>query len=361
MKLEKFLLFLCLVVSSVAAKAEIATVAVDGLYYAVDPSGSYKYATLVAPTNSSYTGDIKVPNTIAYNGVQYTVRYILKTAFNNSAITSIVLPYSFSFVDEPQLSSGGSGVLASNSFSLTGASTSSLISDEAIEKIREAYHKTFDSCMALKEIYTWADAKTTTETKGDGHIYYDNFYKPFSDSWGGTELYRWHIYTPKNTNPQVKFTDAVFSAYRIYFVFSIGNFSDYPTVESIEFPAKLMFDRVRFFNSDVKINCPKLKKYIYNGQEKSDGCLYYGNQIFAIPPGITGNLTISNIRSIYDNSTLANSNVTKLTIKDAPNGSSYNMFENFDGDISIETFIPSSWEDDYFTSFSNVKPGHIRV
>lgn len=243
MKLEKFLLFLCLVVLSVAAKAEIATVAVDGLYYAVDPSGSYKYATLVAPTGSSYAGDIKVPNTITYNGAEYTVLYILKTAFNNSAITTLVLPYRFTFVDEPQQSSGG---LISSGSSLTSGSTSSLISDEAIEKIREAYHQVFDSCMALKEIYTWANATTTTETAGDGHIYYDNLQKPQSGSWINSALYRWHIYTPKNTNPQVKFADAVSQARSINFVFSTGNFTDYPTVESIEFPAKLMFDKNRF-------------------------------------------------------------------------------------------------------------------
>lgn len=362
MKFVKFLLLLSLVVTASVSKAELTTVAVDGLFYAVDPSGSYRYATLVEPVRSTYVGEIKVPNSITYKDNTYTVRYILKTAFTNAPITTLVLPYSFSFVDEPQQGSGSTGgVLGSNGFTIGGGSssgfTSGLTSDENIERIRDAYHHVFDTCDLLQGIFTWANASTTTETAGDGHIYYDNLYKPYKGNWIDSKLYRWHIYTPKNTNPQVKFTNATSSAREIYFVFSIGNFNDYPTVESIEFPSGLEFNGSRFFNSDVKINCPNLKKYIYNGKESTDGCLYKSSQIFAIPPGITGNFTISSIFRIYSKYTLSHSNITKLTIREASNGS-MEIFENFDGDITLESFVPQSSEEEFFTSFSNVKQGH---
>ena len=350
MKIFKILLFIILVSSSVL-KAENVTVTIDGLYYALDPTSNYRRATLVEPVESSYVGEIKVPNKITYYDKVYYVDYIQKSAFQNSAITKLVLPYSFRFVDEPYGSPGGVGNI---SIDIDGGNR--LESVEKIEELRKTFHKVFDSCMDLKEIYRWASYNTTSEIEGDGHVYFDNLYKPYKDNWIDSNLLRWHIYTPKNTNPQVKFSDAESKASKIGFVFSTGNFVDYPSVESIEFTRRLYFDSDFFFNSDVKMNCPKLKEFIYNNRV---GCLYYHNKIFLIPPGLE-DLTIPDIYSFENKYTLAYSNIKKLTIQHAfiPSSDISQMYENFDGDITVETNVPLDNDDDFFASFANVMPGH---
>ena len=65
-------------------------VEVDGIYYELIPKA--KTAHVVSHPNSGYTGDIVIPETFTYNGVNYTVDVISEKAFQYSGITSVIIP-----------------------------------------------------------------------------------------------------------------------------------------------------------------------------------------------------------------------------------------------------------------------------
>ena len=66
---------------------------VDGIYY--KGLSSYTVEVIQNLSGSSYSGNITIPNTVVYNGVQYTVTSIGNSAFANSnGLTSVSIPSS---------------------------------------------------------------------------------------------------------------------------------------------------------------------------------------------------------------------------------------------------------------------------
>ena len=88
------LLLLLLAVTTMVPLAAATFCTVGGLAFQINESA--KTAIVVTPTvagsSIKYTGDIKIPETISYNGQQYTVITVYTIAFTNTSITSVVIP-----------------------------------------------------------------------------------------------------------------------------------------------------------------------------------------------------------------------------------------------------------------------------
>lgn len=86
-RLNFFFALMCAIVFCQSARAE--EVVIDGLYYSLDESA--RTATVIANSNSTYTGDIVIPSTVTYSGNTYNVIAVGEKAFDQSTITSLVV------------------------------------------------------------------------------------------------------------------------------------------------------------------------------------------------------------------------------------------------------------------------------
>ena len=69
---------------------------VDGIYYEITPANR-----TASVTGGSYSGDVIIPETIAYDGTTYSVTSIGKSAFANySGLTSVTIPNSVTSIGE---------------------------------------------------------------------------------------------------------------------------------------------------------------------------------------------------------------------------------------------------------------------
>ena len=69
---------------------------VDGIYYEITPANR-----TASVTGGSYSGDVIIPETIAYDGTTYSVTSIGKSAFANySGLTSVTIPNSVTTIGE---------------------------------------------------------------------------------------------------------------------------------------------------------------------------------------------------------------------------------------------------------------------
>ena len=75
----------------IALNLQAHRVRVDGVLYWLD-QGEYTARTENELSGSTYTGDIVIPSTITYEGVEYTVTEIGSYTFAESTITSLTLP-----------------------------------------------------------------------------------------------------------------------------------------------------------------------------------------------------------------------------------------------------------------------------
>ena len=98
MRRQTITFLLALLMSIVGTKALAYDVCVDGIYYNFygdKVKVTYKRITSEAQIVSGYTGEVIIPNTINYNGIDYSVVGIDYSAFFNSwNLTSVVIPSS---------------------------------------------------------------------------------------------------------------------------------------------------------------------------------------------------------------------------------------------------------------------------
>ncbi len=88
--MKKQLLFLVFILLPLVSNA---AVLIDGIYY--DLNSNNKTATVAYKSGEKYTGDIAIPLTVTYEGIEYNVTSIKSRAFQNcSELTSISIPSS---------------------------------------------------------------------------------------------------------------------------------------------------------------------------------------------------------------------------------------------------------------------------
>ena len=87
-KITKSVLMAFMLLVSVTANAY--DVEIDGIFYNL--SGGRAIVTYDTYGHSSYDGDIVIPSSVTYNGREYTVKEINSFAFEQSTVTSVVIP-----------------------------------------------------------------------------------------------------------------------------------------------------------------------------------------------------------------------------------------------------------------------------
>ena len=70
-------LFLLLLLSKVAVSSTL----INGIYYNLDSNEETASVTYQYQYNGSYTGDVIIPETVTYNGIEYDVTAITANAF----------------------------------------------------------------------------------------------------------------------------------------------------------------------------------------------------------------------------------------------------------------------------------------
>lgn len=95
--MKRFYMILALLVSVLAAKAEV--IQVDGIWY--DIKKETKVATVTKVNGVEYSGDIVIPESVIYEEVAYSVTSIGAYAFNEcSILTSVTIPGSVTSIGE---------------------------------------------------------------------------------------------------------------------------------------------------------------------------------------------------------------------------------------------------------------------
>ena len=93
--MKKNLLLLLLIILPLAAGAD--TVEIDGIYYNLEPTA--KTAEVTSNPNQ-YTGDVVIPETVTYDGMEYNVSTIGDDAFLNcNGLTFVVIPNSVTSIN----------------------------------------------------------------------------------------------------------------------------------------------------------------------------------------------------------------------------------------------------------------------
>ena len=79
-------------------KATAYTCKVDGIYYDLDKTAK---TASVTEGDSPYVGDIKIPKSIIYKGITYSVTTIGRSAFGyDTNLTTITIPNSVTMIEE---------------------------------------------------------------------------------------------------------------------------------------------------------------------------------------------------------------------------------------------------------------------
>ena len=76
---------------------------IDGIYYrigGISPNGHLIDAAVISHPYNGYSGDIKIPNKIEYDGITYDVTCIENFAFWDSDINSIFIPYNVDMIGD---------------------------------------------------------------------------------------------------------------------------------------------------------------------------------------------------------------------------------------------------------------------
>ena len=89
-----FLSLVMMLTASIAAWADV--VEVNGLRY--DVSTGSLTASVIAPAEGVYTGEITIPSSINYNGEDIIVDFISSNAFANATITKVTIPSTVYFI-----------------------------------------------------------------------------------------------------------------------------------------------------------------------------------------------------------------------------------------------------------------------
>ena len=100
--MKKQVLLLIMMVLSMTAKA-YDVVEIDGIYYwlnSVAQDAGVGYSPNIED-RAKYKGEVIIPATVAYKGVEYRISYIAPYAFNQcSELTSVIIPNSVKSIGE---------------------------------------------------------------------------------------------------------------------------------------------------------------------------------------------------------------------------------------------------------------------
>ena len=91
--MKKQIILLILMLLPMLASAD--KVGIDGIYYNLDQGTKKAEVTYKDETYRSYSGNVVIPSSITYKGVEYSVTSIGEQAFNDcSGLTSVTIPNS---------------------------------------------------------------------------------------------------------------------------------------------------------------------------------------------------------------------------------------------------------------------------
>ena len=97
MRMKRLLFsFVMMLTATMAAWADV--VEVNGLRYNVSTGTVPLTASVIAPAEGVYTGEITIPSSINYNGEDITVDFIRSDAFKNATITKVTIPSTVYFI-----------------------------------------------------------------------------------------------------------------------------------------------------------------------------------------------------------------------------------------------------------------------
>ena len=111
---------------------------VDGIYYNIISATDFTAGVCKVPYGSEdYTGDIVIPSTVNYDGSEYSVAMIARSAFSGcTSLTSIEIPNSVTNIDER-----------------TFSGCTSLTSIEIPNSVTSIYSDAFSGCTSLKDLF----------------------------------------------------------------------------------------------------------------------------------------------------------------------------------------------------------------
>ena len=94
--MKKLLFLFAMLIAAVGAWADV--VEVNGLRYDVSTGSVPMTASVIAPAEGVYTGEITIPSSINYNGEDIIVNFIRSDAFKNATITKVTIPSTVYFI-----------------------------------------------------------------------------------------------------------------------------------------------------------------------------------------------------------------------------------------------------------------------
>ena len=153
--MKKQLLLVLLAILPMMVNAEI--IEIDGLRYNI--ISKVKAAEVYLSSGTSYSGDIIIPSTVTYEGVEYKVSSIGNSAFNGcTGLTSITIPNSVTFIGNSAFNgcTGLTSITIPNSVTSIGnsafSSCTGLTSISIPNSVTSIGNSAFSGCTGLTSI-----------------------------------------------------------------------------------------------------------------------------------------------------------------------------------------------------------------